>query len=314
MRGPMPFEFALRPRFRLDERVVPPRRRELPRIVLPVAAYWLGTAALTYGLVYAKPTEAARARSAAATAKHAPRRHSPARRALAEPRADSSQEVGSSAALRADSSQEVASSASLEQETSELVTTQLSPEPEVTGSDAPREAAYVPPLAAPPELPVVPPPRDSAPPRVERTVEPRRWLFESAPASRSSDLSASDVSREPSNEVRSTGGTLPSCEDVAADATQELDLRSRQRAPDLSREALAGVLERGAYLTACGVPERTTLEVCVAVQEGKVKGATVSTSPANARVAACVRRAVGRLSFPYSPHLDLTRTHFDAAR
>ncbi|HVJ19524.1 MAG TPA: hypothetical protein VM686_29090, partial [Polyangiaceae bacterium] len=51
----MPLEFALRPRFRLDESVAPPRRSRprLPRVVLPIAGYWLGMAVLTHALIIA---------------------------------------------------------------------------------------------------------------------------------------------------------------------------------------------------------------------------------------------------------------------
>ncbi len=51
-----------------------------------------------------------------------------------------------------------------------------------------------------------------------------------------------------------------------------------------------------------------------AVQNGKVVGVTVTTEPRDARINACVRRAVTSLRFPRSPGLDVTRTRFDRER
>jgi hypothetical protein len=105
---------------------------------------------------------------------------------------------------------------------------------------------------------------------------------------------------------------LPSCEAVLASSTQELDMTASRAAPDLSRDALAGVLENGAYLAACAIPDTTALDVCVAVQEGRVKGASVVSRPADPAINACVKRAVASLRFPYSARFDVTRTRFEA--
>ena len=301
----VPLEFALRPRFRLEERVATPRRRELPPLVLPVAAYWLGTAALTYRLVYAAPGESARESSAATTTEPVPEPRLPAPLAMVE-------EPGLSAEVRG-------SLPSLDHEAFEPVPVpaRLEPAPAraATPSASPREPVSPRRTAVEPELPFVPPAQSSVPTRFEPAPEPHRWLFEAPPTATSRELSASSAPRNPRNDRHDTAGALPSCEVVVAGASQEIDLRSnRQAAPDLSRDALAGVLENGAYLTACGVPDRTRIDICVAVQEGKVKGVTVVTRPADAALATCVRQAVARLRFPYGPRLDITRTHFDAAR
>jgi uncharacterized protein len=58
----MPVEFALRPRIRLREDFAePPRRRRLrlPKLALPVLAYWAVIGGITYGLVHAHDTPAA---------------------------------------------------------------------------------------------------------------------------------------------------------------------------------------------------------------------------------------------------------------
>ncbi|HEV8547980.1 MAG TPA: hypothetical protein VGQ57_03110, partial [Polyangiaceae bacterium] len=104
-----------------------------------------------------------------------------------------------------------------------------------------------------------------------------------------------------------------SCEAAAATANETLDLGGASRAPDLPREVFAAVLNHGAYLARCAVPARTALQICAAVQNGKVVGVSVSSEPHSAAIDACVRRGVAGLRFPSSPHVDVTRTRFDAA-
>jgi hypothetical protein len=301
----MPLEFALRPRIRLDEHAATPRRRELPPLVLPVAAYWLGIAALTYKLVHAAPGENAGVPSVAPATEPLSQRRELAPRAMAEPRAPSPQAFGPLPSLDREDR---------EDREPEPARSEPAPARVSTVSVLPREP--VPPLrkTVEPKVPFVSVARKSESPSYEPAPEPHRWLFEPPPAAPRREPSASSAAREPRKEIDDAGPALPTCEVVAAAANQEVDLRSSRQAPDLSREALAGVLENGAYLTACSVPDRTTLDICVAVQEGTVKGVTVVTRPADAGLATCIRRAVARLRFPYGPRLDITRTRFDAAR
>jgi hypothetical protein len=78
----------------------------------------------------------------------------------------------------------------------------------------------------------------------------------------------------------------------------------------LPTQAIAAVLENGAWLSSCAVPEHTSLDVCVAIKGGRVVGASVTSRPANAALSACVKRRASSLQFPYSPHVDLARTRF----
>jgi len=107
---------------------------------------------------------------------------------------------------------------------------------------------------------------------------------------------------------------VPSCESAAASANQAIDLRGAPGAPDLTRGAFASVLENGAYLGACSIPARTAVEICAAVQDGKVVGVSASTEPRSPAINACVRRAVAALRFPSNARLDITRTRFESAR
>jgi hypothetical protein len=123
---------------------------------------------------------------------------------------------------------------------------------------------------------------------------------------------AVESEQTPSGEVHT--GSLPSCDSAAATANQTIDIGSARGAPDLTRDAFAGVLEHGAYLTQCSIPSRTALELCVAVRDGAVVGVTVTTEPRAPAINACVRRAVGKLRFPRSSQLDITRTRFERVR
>jgi hypothetical protein len=103
-----------------------------------------------------------------------------------------------------------------------------------------------------------------------------------------------------------------SCEAAAASASDEMDLTKSERgAPDITRDAYASILDNGRYLSGCRIPSSVRFEICAAVRDGRAVGVTVTTTPRNASVAACVRAAVSRLSFPVSPRLDVTRTRFE---
>lgn len=111
-----------------------------------------------------------------------------------------------------------------------------------------------------------------------------------------------------------TAGAVSSCEAVAAASGDEMDLTAARGGPDLTRDAFSAILEHGAYLAPCGVPDGTAIEICAAVRQGRALGVTVVTSPPSARVSACVQRVVASMTFPSNPRLDVTRTRFDAVR
>jgi hypothetical protein len=112
---------------------------------------------------------------------------------------------------------------------------------------------------------------------------------------------------------RAPSRALSSCEAAMAAAHDDVDFTRGRGAPDVTREAYSAVLDDGSYLSGCSVPANTALDVCVAVQGGRAVGVTVTATPANGEVAACVRRAVSGLSFPESVRTDVVRTHFGRA-
>ncbi len=99
-----------------------------------------------------------------------------------------------------------------------------------------------------------------------------------------------------------------SCEDAAAAYIEDLAPGAPR---DLSREAYARLLERGTWFGHCGLPASARLDVCIAVQNGRPVGVTVSTQPATPHSTRCITAAAWSLRFPVSPKLDLTRTRFE---
>jgi hypothetical protein len=105
-----------------------------------------------------------------------------------------------------------------------------------------------------------------------------------------------------------------SCEAAIARNREELTIGAARGPADITRDAYASILENGRYLSSCSLPARTVFEICAAVQNGRAVGITVASNPANAKLNACVRRAVSRLKLPNTSRLDVTRTRFDALR
>lgn len=105
-----------------------------------------------------------------------------------------------------------------------------------------------------------------------------------------------------------------SCEAARERHSEEIVVGSSSRPPDLPREAFQSVLGSGHYLSGCGVPSTTAVDICAAIRDGRAIGVTVTTRPGDEAMSRCISRAVRKLSFPPSPHLDVTRTRFAASR
>jgi hypothetical protein len=295
----MPLEFALRPRIRLrDDSAAPPRRSRLrlPKLALPVLGYWLAIGGISYALVHAHDSP-----DTASVAEE--------RGAVAEPQANV-----------------MAPALPSEPEPTSLVAaappvTTAEPEPEPANAPMPPTVADEPePLSF-----AAPHPSRTRTPREERALEhpiarAQNTLSEDDiaplsapfPAFESPSVPALDPPPSPSRapETARSGGSLPSCEAAAAAATQDLDFASSDRTADLPSSAIAGVLENGAWLSSCGVPAGTSLDVCVAIKGGRVSAATVVSRPANSSLNACVKQRAAALQFPYSSRVDIARTRF----
>ena len=308
IRAVMPVEFALRPRIRLREDRPRPRRPRvpIPKYALPVAAYWLAMAGVTYAFV--RQHESPRVVDDSAP--------------LAEPAAPGSrawwQPLSSPVPAAAPQPEPVPTPPSVPLTTSDPII-QPPTEPALEREASPPEPSLTPPsrvsqddslahLAARERRDSVTPPARSAPdsalselPAVaERSLEPLAPPTE-PPAVAPSPALPRTASRD---------GALPSCEAAIASASQDIDFSRGNGAADLPTSAIAAVLENGAWLGSCDVPTSTSLDVCVAIRAGHVIGASVMARPANAGVAACVRNRAASLQFPYSTHVDIARTRF----
>ncbi len=304
----MPLEFALRSRIRLHESVTPPRRSrpKVPRVLLPIAGYWLGMAVLTHALIIAAKSEdsepgesyAPLEQAYVGTEAPAPQVEPPALEPVPVP-APAPEPEPAPSQIEWPAEEPIARQAvevieePIERPTWDPAARRL-PEP-IARAPEPRERP-------------APPRREPAIERViESFLEPREepaLLPAPAPA----------PPREPRREPPAPASSLPSCEAIVASSSQDIDIRKRDNTPDLSREDFSRVLDHGGYLANCSVPERTTIEICVAVQTGQARGVSVVTRPASAAISACVKNAVARLRFPYSRRLDVARTRFEASR
>jgi hypothetical protein len=109
-----------------------------------------------------------------------------------------------------------------------------------------------------------------------------------------------------------TLGSKGSCESAIAAYVEEYKIGNDGVPPDLGAADYGAVLNRGSYMTGCGVPSNMEVNICAAVQNGRAVGVTVNTSPSSPGVASCISGAVRGLSFPSHPRLDVARTTFAA--
>ncbi len=100
-----------------------------------------------------------------------------------------------------------------------------------------------------------------------------------------------------------------SCEGAQARYVEEMRI-GEKGPPDISGAQYGAVLNNGSYLSGCGVPPETKLNVCAAVQNGRAVGVSVVATPRNPGLEGCVAGRVRSLSFPSNPRLDVTRTSF----
>jgi hypothetical protein len=175
---------------------------------------------------------------------------------------------------------------------------------------APSPTPSPPPTSAPAPRLTFPEFSDSSLPaaRVRAADGPRiDSLFE-----RAGDRPAPAESEPPPPEVAAPVA-VTSCEAAIARNNEQIELGAPRGPADITREAYAGILQNGRYLAGCSIPDRTVLQVCAAVKDGRAVGITVSSNPPSSTLNACVKSAVSRLKFPTSPKLDVTHTRFDAA-
>ena len=271
----MAVQFALRPRIRLDQAPAPRRQLTGLRVhplVLPIGLYWLAITGVAHAVIeltqHPAATTVATDQGAASlppapllqeTASETPLSNAAPAPDDAPSPAPAIQEAAPSRAavsvdaVARDSEPSTAFTAPAEPELARI----REPRPRATDTSARPEPA--PPLAREQPAPV------------------EREISEAPPEQR--PLRRPDRSDDPPPR-----SSLPSCEAAAESAQQTIDFRGARGAPDLTRGALAAVLENGAYLNGCAIPARTAIEICAAVQDGKVVGVSVRAQPQDSAI------------------------------
>jgi hypothetical protein len=322
----------IRPRLTLPpERVVAPLTRRswrMPPLALPAAGYWLAMGALTYVFAHLGPHPLEPTEVAAAERDTEQPDAPPAFERQAVPETVTNPTPAEPPALT-----EAAPPPELEPAL--VVADEREPKHENENENdlrenrkAGRREGFLGSSSEAPEQPVLREPEaprvamsfpeftdSTQPPERERAADGPRIdsLFERAPATeRPTKDAAPDAPPPPSNDPDGPA-VAASCEAAIARNNEQLVMGAARGAPDISREAYAGILQNGRYLSGCSLPERTVFEICAAVKDGRAIGITVVSTPPNAKLNACVRRAVAHLKFPQNSRMDVTHTRFDAA-
>lgn len=129
-----------------------------------------------------------------------------------------------------------------------------------------------------------------------------------ATSRRSPDEAVPDATSAPAPSQRTWTATRGmGCEEAHASFERTIDVSATPGA-DVPREAYARMLEDFANYRSCDLNHEMDVSICVAVVNGRARGITVKTQPANARLATCIASAVSRLHYPKSPNMDLVRT------
>jgi hypothetical protein len=321
MRASVAVRLDIRPRLQLSAEPRLPARRgfRLPALAIPAAGYWVFMAALTYVFAHLGPHPLDAFASERAVANEP----------LAEPPPAEEPEVRQPEITPPQASPAVAAPAPVasvdtERDADPATLAPTSPEPALRDTSRHeaadrREASTAnvdrPTTALPADATIgsFPEFSDSTPaPHRDRAADGPRIesLFERAEREREPAPVASALPA-PAGEPKPAAG-VTSCEAAVARNNEQLDLGGPRGPVDITREAYASILQNGRYLAACSPPERTVIEICAAVKNGRAVGVTVSSNPPRATLDACVRSAVARLAFPSNERLDVTHTRFDA--
>jgi len=132
-----------------------------------------------------------------------------------------------------------------------------------------------------------------------------------APSEPTSHPDAKHRSADTSPATSPKGGSSDgiTCEDAQAQNVDEIDMHGGGQA-DLTAKDYAAVLNNGAYLAPCEVPETSKIQICVAVRAGAAFGVTVSIEPPYPDLEICVAKQVRTLVFASHPKMDIVRVRF----
>jgi hypothetical protein len=102
--------------------------------------------------------------------------------------------------------------------------------------------------------------------------------------------------------------TGKSCEKAFEETPDEMTMGKAQE-KDLSADQLGAPIGSN-IVTSCGLPSSANTDICVTMKNGKALGASVSVTPTNNKVAACIDKAVRRVGYPMSHRPNKIKKHF----
>jgi hypothetical protein len=101
-----------------------------------------------------------------------------------------------------------------------------------------------------------------------------------------------------------------SYEAVLNSNNESVNIGSEASGPDLTNAQLAAPLRHAQFVVSCGAPDDMKVQVRVAVRMGVPIGVTVSTSPPNGGIAACIDHAVRGIRWAANPKTDFVTTNY----
>jgi hypothetical protein len=121
---------------------------------------------------------------------------------------------------------------------------------------------------------------------------------------------AAAVSRARRDRVTAATGGGASYESVLNSPSDTVTIGPSSHQPELSNAQLSAPLQDGSIITRCGAPDEMKVKIQVAVKMGHAIGVTVTTTPPNRAIAACIDQSVRRLQWPASQKTDFVTTTF----
>jgi len=104
--------------------------------------------------------------------------------------------------------------------------------------------------------------------------------------------------------------TGKSCEKAIDENPNTMDFNKKGGGgKDLTDAQLSAPINGGGVISGC-LPGSSNADICVAIKQGKPLGVSVTVTPTNNKIAACIDRKVRHVSWPASPKLDVIKTHF----
>jgi hypothetical protein len=94
--------------------------------------------------------------------------------------------------------------------------------------------------------------------------------------------------------------TGKSCEKASDENPDSISIGQADKRKELTKEELGAPISKANAAVSCGLPDASHADICVLVVKGRPVGVSVSVTPKNNRIAACMDKRMRSLSFPTS--------------